>query len=116
MRVLVVGLNPSRKHNNNPSLKRLYGWLDELHLKTVSFINLYEDYEIAYKTEKTEFIQSISKDYDKIIALGSQVSRALSNVDIEHFKLPHPSGRNRQLNDPGFVHKELKACKNWLKG
>lgn len=47
------------------------------------------------------------------IALGNNASKALG--DIPHFKLPHPSGRNRQINDKKFIDERLNACKEWLK-
>lgn len=49
---------------------------------------------------------------DKIIALGNNASKALG--DIPHFKLPHPSGRNRQINNKKFIDKKLKECREWL--
>lgn len=114
MKVLVVGLNPSRQHGDSSTLKTLYKWLDQLGVKTVSFVNLYEDYEINKYNSKINYIKDISGNYDKIISLGKAVSTALSNVDINHFSLPHPSGLNRQLNDKQFVHERLQSCKNYL--
>lgn len=114
MKVLVVGLNPSRKHGDSPTLKTMYKWLDDLKLDPVSFINLYEDYEIDYKNKKIEFIKEISKDYDRILGLGNEVSRSLSIADINHFKLPHPSSLNRLLNDSRYVREKLEACRHYL--
>jgi uracil-DNA glycosylase len=48
----------------------------------------------------------------KIVALGNNASKALG--DIPHFKLPHPSGLNRQINNKAFVKKQLKLCKKWI--
>jgi hypothetical protein len=112
----VIGLNPSKKHNNNPTLKRLYKWLDILNLKHVGFLNLYEDYEINYKRNKVEFIKECVSEFDRVLCLGSETSRVLLNNDIAHFKLPHPSGLNRLNNDPIYIHKQLERCKNYLNG
>lgn len=49
-----------------------------------------------------------------IIAFGDQVSNVLKFDKIEHFKLPHPSGRNRQLNDQKFINNRLDLCKQYL--
>ena len=46
-----------------------------------------------------------------IIALGNNASKAIQG---EHFKLPHPSRLNRQLNDKEFIANRLKLCKDWL--
>lgn len=116
MRVLVVGLNPSRKGGSSSSLKRLYEWMNYLNLEIVSFTNLYEDYEIRKDKSQIDTVRTISKEYDKIIALGQVVSIALSNVDIDCCSLPHPSGLNRKMNDKEYVHKQLEACKNYLYG
>lgn len=112
MRVLVIGLTPSTKTQHNASLKRLYGWLDLLDQHIVSFTNLYESKNIS----EIEFIKSIHRKYDKILALGNEVSNELNKHGILHFKLPHPSGLNRQLNDEGFVYETIKECKNYLYG
>lgn len=51
----------------------------------------------------------------KAIALGNNASDALSTLGTPHFKLPHPSGRNRQINNKDFIAKKLEECKLWLK-
>ena len=52
----------------------------------------------------------------KVVALGNKASARLTKMGIEHFKLPHPSGRNRKLNDPNFIDSELEKCNNYIKG
>lgn len=47
-----------------------------------------------------------------IIALGNNASKALGI--IPHFKLPHLSGRNRQLNDKQFILDKLEECRQYL--
>jgi len=32
----------------------------------------------------------------------------------DYFSLPHPSGRNRLLNDKKYIKLKLKECKEWL--
>ena len=49
----------------------------------------------------------------KIIALGNNASKDLGKAP--HFKLPHPSGKNRLLNDKDYIKSRLKECKKWLK-
>lgn len=116
MKVLVVGLNPSRKHGNSPTIKTLNKWLDVLELKMVSFINLYEGYEIDQRENQANNIREMCKDYDKVLALGKDVSDTLCHMEISHCRLAHPSGRNRQINNSLYVHEMLKACKNYLYG
>jgi hypothetical protein len=52
------------------------------------------------------------RDKHIFIALGNNASRALSY--IPHFKLPHPSGKNRQINDKAFIYNKLQECRAWL--
>lgn len=49
-----------------------------------------------------------------IIALGNNAEKALKDLKAAHFKLPHPSGRNRQLNDKKFIETKLLECSVWL--
>ena len=42
--------------------------------------------------------------------LSRKDSLKLSKIGVEHFKLPHPSGLNRKLNDKKYVNKVLKEC------
>jgi len=50
----------------------------------------------------------------KIIALGNKASVRLTKLNIQHFKLPHPSPRNRQLNDIDFISRKLADCRDWI--
>lgn len=50
----------------------------------------------------------------KIVALGNNANKRLLKMNIKHFKLPHPSPRNRKLNDQVFVDLELEKCKNYI--
>jgi hypothetical protein len=48
------------------------------------------------------------------IALGNNASKALKKANKPHFKLPHPSGRNRQVNDKAFIASKLNECKKYV--
>lgn len=116
MKILVVGLNPSRKHGKSPTIKHLNQWLKDLDAPMVSFVNLYEGYDIKRTHPDANQIAEMSKGYNKILALGNAVSVTLLRLGISHYRLPHPSGLNRKLNDKRYVHEQLVACKNYLKG
>ena len=51
-----------------------------------------------------------------IIALGREASKALAGLDALYYGLPHPSGRNRLLNDKVLIAKKLAACKAYING
>lgn len=67
-----------------------------------------QKYTIDYDSLK------VTSKYDKVIALGNVASNSLKKLNIDHFKMPHPSGLNRQLNDKEFEKKKIKECYNYL--
>ena len=114
MKTLVVGISPSKKRGKSLTLRTLYKWFDVLNLKIVSFHNIYEGYGYDRGHNQKEKIKVMSVRYHKIIALGNEVSKFLKEYDVNHFKLPHPSGLNHQLNDSNFVDLQLKLCRKYL--
>lgn len=114
LNILIVGDSPS-KLNKDPNVpfigakceKRLRSWLEYLQLNwnDCIFINS-TDKDAKYK------VQNLLKKNYNIIALGNKASNFLNYKD--HFKLPHPSGLNRKLNDKVYEKKMLDNCKEWL--
>lgn len=103
--ILVIGEKPSTKTKNNPTIRNLHRWLDFMDIKTVSFTNISDP----------EWM-SIANKYDIIIALGRKASDELEKYGIIHFMLPHPSPRNRQLNNKSFIEEQLTSCKAYMEG
>lgn len=116
--ILFVGDKPSIKTDPNVPFKgascekRLNSWVNQLN-----------DY---YGCDEHEIINQISSMFvikayfyfergGPIIALGNNASKALDKLDIPHFKLPHPSGRNRQINDKEFIKVKLEECRQYIK-
>lgn len=52
--------------------------------------------------------------FDKFVALGEYASGLLELMEIRHFKLPHPSGLNRKLNDQQELIRQLNLCRVYL--
>jgi len=50
----------------------------------------------------------------KIICFGNNASLAME--DVPHFKMPHPSGRNRQINNKEFIDKKINEARKFLEG
>jgi hypothetical protein len=51
------------------------------------------------------------------ICLGNIAKKALKDWgyhEDDFFSLPHPSPKNRKLNDKKFIKQELEKCKKWL--
>lgn len=119
MKVLVIGMNPSTKPTlkgyRNSSFRKLENWMSIFGVHHFSFCNTFDDPSKA-TLSKVDFdrLYTLSKDYDKILALGGFVSKSLNKLSIEHFMLPHPSPLNRLLNDKAYEVKELNRCKDYL--
>jgi len=84
--------------------KRLKEWIKQLNVDNFEIKNQCDIKGISYFCNEPTIV----------IALGNVASKVLAS--IPHFKLPHPSGRNRQLNDKEFIANKLKECKDYLRG
>jgi len=120
-----VGSNPSRK--NDDKLTPFYGtrshltllsWIAYLDPGKYKFINASNEFDDKGRVKLTgdDYVRlyiTLGK-HKKVVALGQVASEALTKLKIKHFRLPHPSPRNRQLNNPIFIEKELAKCKKFL--
>lgn len=120
-KTIFVGLNPSRavtkvhtKVPKNSAWHRLCSWIDYLGTGVVSFTNLSDDPEWDFKEIDHDLLLMQVLEYDRVVALGGLVSKTLTALGIDHYTLPHPSPRNRMMNDQNKVNEILKDCKEWL--
>lgn len=116
-RVIMVGLNPAKgPMRRGCALDRSNEWLDILGLRFVSFVNLSSDPDWDFKRSTIEYdaLKEAVDGYSIVLAWGGLPSDVLSKMGVDHFKLPHPSPRNRQLNDPEFVRSKLEECRRYL--
>lgn len=128
--ILFVASNPS-KLNTNPTIamvgskseKNFNGWVEYLSPQKDYFvINVSDKVLENDKTlKKREYdlprlaSYVINPSFDKIVALGNVAEDALKQLGIEnYYKLPHPSPRNRFLNNTVQVEAVLEDCKQWL--
>lgn len=113
-------MNPSHTNSKsrvrkNSTLDRLGAWMKYLNVDKFSFMNTFNSPSYNPKISDVDFkALEVAREYPKVIALGSFASTALSKIHIKHFSLPHPSPRNRKLNDPEFEKVMLKQCYNYL--
>jgi len=122
VRVLVVGMNPGNRKiksfsNLTPFHQRLNSWMKFMKVEMYSFVNVQQDSGKFFPLESDlDFFFSIISlnQHERIVALGERVSSILSKNSIAHFKLPHPSGLNRKLNDRTFVEKTLIECRKYI--
>jgi|SRR5665213_3555344 len=115
MKVLFVGDKPSKLNSNpevafigTPSHKNLLKWVDEIGIiKHCAMIN-------SEALDVPTIVKYHVARYE-IVALGNKASEVLTRMGLDHFTLPHPSPKNRKLNNKEFIADELKKCYIWLK-
>ncbi len=109
--VLFVGDKPSRL-NTDPKIAFKGARCEARLLKWISNLNV--PYLLINSTDYDfHLLTNLFLNLDApIVALGNNASKRLSKAP--HFKLPHPSGRNRQINDKIFISNKLKECKKYI--
>ena len=132
MRVLIVGSNPSMRSQvitpfwkDTRSAKVLNGWLVRvgLNFEFLTKTNVHD--QPTFKNKPLTHAQikaglpSLRETYevggyDKVIALGKTAAKALTLLKIEHHEMPHPSGRNRKLNDGNYVEQKINGLRDYL--
>lgn len=85
----------------------LLKWIDLMKIQNYKLTN-------SHKLELLKETQKMYKNGFKVVALGNMASSRLEALEIEHFKLPHPSPKNLLTNDKYFIIEKLKECKNWI--
>lgn len=83
-------------------------WCQELELLPW-FINSHTPYWLA-------FADRLAQQGLPIVALGKTASKRLASAGVPHFLMPHPSGRNRQMNDHAYVTEKLKQMRAYCNG
>jgi uracil-DNA glycosylase len=118
-KILIVGQNPGNNPKafkyKNHTIDRLNNWCSELGVMNYSFMNVINTIGEC-KIEEVDFntLRFSTRDYTHILALGNFASRCLHLINRSHFKLPHPSPRNRLMNDKEYVQDVLKRCKEYI--
>lgn len=127
--ILFVGSNPSTSstedaafHSSTMSSKRLMTWLNNIDGIFI-YINVLnsptENNRPLKKSEITLNIDRLRNDIlaikpNKVVALGKTAGVALDMLKIEHYKMPHPSGRNRELNNEEYVKEKVKGLESYV--
>ncbi len=118
-KIIIVGLNPAKDNWKSPkkaqTIQRLERWCNELGITYHSFINCI-DSAGDYNQLQANYdqLRQCTQGYDKVIALGNYASMCLKKINVKHFKMPHPSPRNRKFNDPSFEKGVIEDCRNYL--
>jgi hypothetical protein len=132
--VVFIGSNPSSKspdltpfHPATRSRKILDNWIRSLQTKLGEeiqpiFLNVSDIVTLKNKPIKLSemdlslLLIKLSPYLYKypIVALGDTATRALTRSEISHATMSHPSGRNRNLNDPRFVEAKLMLLADFI--
>jgi hypothetical protein len=114
-------MNPSnilenKKVRKNSTFDRLNKWMDRWQISNYSFINTTEKRfdSISHFDVEPRRLMEAAWTYSKVIALGNFASESLERAGIRHFKMPHPSPRNRSLNDINYEWEQIKKCGKYL--
>ena len=128
MRVIFVGLSPSTKSLNPDvpfydtksgiTLKR---WIDLLGLTKdhCAFTNCNPivgatKADMVHLSNQIELLEHCFGNETVFVALGTVASKALTKLGVLHISMPHPSPRNRKLNDPNYIINILSATSTAL--
>lgn len=126
--ILFVGSNPSNKstcdtafHWTTRSSQILTAWSKDLtgikcHINVLN--QKTEDNRPLKKSEIKLNLERLASDIKglgatHIVALGKTASTALTMLGVEYYEMPHPSGRNRLLNDPEYVVEKVKGLQEF---
>lgn len=113
--IIFVGDRPSKRTSPTTAFlgaacePRLKSWIKELEA---------DDYKLINRVDPSfdNLVMYASGLGVPFVALGNAASKALAEMQVNHFKLPHPSARNRQINNKALIAEKLHQCKLWLKG
>jgi hypothetical protein len=120
MRVAFIGSNPSHLGPDCPAKKTFHKWWSSMELDGVGlFFNVSNEITPGNRPlKKSEYeLERLKLDlsgFTQVVALGNTAADALDRLGIVYFKLPHPSPRNRKLNDKTYINALLRNCKDYL--
>jgi uracil-DNA glycosylase len=125
--VIFVGDKPSSKNKDpdiafvgTPSYARLLEWIHKLDLD-VNNIMLCNGEQVQrygeFVTIKTKNMEAeFEPMFDHFVALGKAAEKVLDDLELPYLSLPHPSPRNRVLNDAEALERILQDVKSRLGG
>lgn len=103
--------------------KRLKEWIDFLIPKfQQNWVHIYNSTpadigKLLHDSHKWDSNYCLPEGKVRYITLGANSHKWISRYFPFHvYCLPHPSGRNRLLNNKPLLEKKLAECKKWLEG
>jgi hypothetical protein len=128
--VLFVGSNPSNAstcdiafHWTTKSSKVLTKWCQDIdgckaHLNVSN--KKTEDNRALTKEEMQAGLEGLRSSLaglqaTHVVALGKTAAKALTLLGVTFYEMPHPSGRNRVLNDAQYIDEKVKGLLDFVK-
>lgn len=99
------------------SYKTLLNWLADMDVD-ISRVRMYNQIDHPFEgMSGLSLNNAIKAKHIKVVALGEAAKKYLLRANInEFFVLPHPSPKNRSLNDKKFVKQTLEQCRSYIYG
>lgn len=116
--VIILGMSPSGKTQGfkNSTFDRLVKWCNHVELKSFDFHNVIPDITNGSTIDQVDSERLLQKVQGKvkIVALGGFVSKVCYIYGIAHYKIDHPSPRNRNFNNAEYEVQMLEKLRNYL--
>lgn len=121
VKVVFVGDRPSPTNVSNyiafvgaKCFPRFIEWIKDLAPDYYTCYNVH-DSDGHTDLQNVVNIMNLLESGFKVIALGKQASAALLTQGIPHYEIPHPSGRNRKINDQYTIDQCLDLAKYYIR-
>lgn len=130
MKILILGRNPSRTNISPdipfigaPCYKRIKDWVEYLTHSSRLFVAGNCTNSLNAKFNKftiptyasTLKSSCVAQNINCVVALGNDSARVCEVANMKYFKLPHPSGLNRLVNNREKIKEALRACDEYIK-
>lgn len=116
MRVVIVGHSPGKvSAEKSITLRRVKNWLNANEVYVYGWYNLVDYHAPSLKLREATLNPDAIKEFNVVLSLGNLASEWLRRNNIEHLRLPHPSGLNRYWNNPEAESNVIKLIEKYLK-
>lgn len=113
--LIVIGHSPGPgivSNRKTSTLNRVRKWINEDY--TYEWKNLVNYHAPTLRMSDVSLDENYVKTFDYVIALGNMASNWLTKRNINHLKVPHPSGLNRMWNNPQTEIDTIDSIKKYL--
>jgi len=102
MKTIYVGTEPgNHPPEKSPTIKRITKWSIQAGIKNWDWTNISDPNHLK------------QIENSRVIAMGNDVAKYFTKNNIEHLKVPHPSGLNRMWNDPELEPKVIEQIRGF---